>query len=218
MIPIIPAILPKSFRDLEETLERLRGVAPLIQIDLVGTNILDGHDALPLWEEFDFEIDIMLQGALGAAQACIDIGASRIIIHADSQNAREALELLQPMRADENFPISVGIALRSHDTAAALVPFENLFDFVQVMGIDRVGRQGEPPDPHRAEIALIEELRKQFPDLDIQVDGAVAPHVSELVEAGANRLVVGSAIVHADDPAAVYKAVYTEANAGRKNS
>jgi pentose-5-phosphate-3-epimerase len=85
-------------------------------------------------------------------------------------------------------------------------------DFVQVMGIDRIGRQGEPPDIHHREIALVERLRRRYPSLTIQVDGGVAPHVKELVRAGANRLIVGSAIVHAKNPGEVYKKLYTEAN------
>jgi pentose-5-phosphate-3-epimerase len=83
------------------------------------------------------------------------------------------------------------------------------------MGIDHIGRQGEPPDPHHHELLLIAELRTKFPKLLIQVDGAVAPHVRELVQAGASRLVVGSAIVNADNPKEVYKALYTEANVGQ---
>ncbi len=212
MIELIPAILTKDFVELGRQLECLRGVAPLVQVDIVGTNILQGHPAMPLWEEFDFEFDVMLPDPFAAVQSCVDLGASRVVVHAAAERAREAVEFLQPMRGGD-FPVEVGVALRAHDTSEPLQPFEGLYDYVQVMGIDHIGRQGEPPDPHHRELQLIQQLHSQFPDLIIQVDGAAAPHISELVQAGANRLIVGSAIMSADKPAAVYKALYTEANA-----
>jgi hypothetical protein len=58
MIEIIPAILPKSFAELEEGLSRLRGVVPFVQIDFVGKNVLSEQESIPLWEEFDFEADV----------------------------------------------------------------------------------------------------------------------------------------------------------------
>ena len=79
------------------------------------------------------------------------------------------------------------------------------------MGIGRVGRQGEPFEPHS--LALIERLRKRYPDLTIQVDGGVTMETARsLVQAGANRLVVGHAIFTADNPEEAYNALYTEAN------
>jgi pentose-5-phosphate-3-epimerase len=212
MVEIIPAVLPKSFEGLEHGLGRLHTVAPLVQIDLVGTNVLEGHYALPFWEEFDFECDIMLTNPAGEVQTCIDAGASRIVVHAEAITAKEALTMLQQMRGGE-IPTVVGVALRSHDTPDALSPFDGLYDFVQVMGIDTIGKQGEPADPHGKELELIKALRAEYPELVIQVDGAAASHVQELVAAGANRLVIGSAIVNASNPEEAYKTLYTEANA-----
>lgn len=231
MVELIPAVLPKSFAELGQSLEFLRGVAPRVQVDLVGVNILAGQSAMPLWKEFDFEFDIMLPDPRAVVQDCIDMGASSMVVHVTATETatlgvakgREALQMLQDKRGGDPdrpndqghpgvFPIEVGVALRSHDTPEALEDFKNLYDYVQVMGIDHEGRQGEPPDPHHKEIELVRALRAKFPNLMIQVDGAVAPHVRELVAAGANRLVVGSALTQAPNPNAVYKALYTEAN------
>ena len=66
------------------------------------------------------------------------------------------------------------------------------------MGIEKIGFQGEPFDERVLD--QIKALRKQFPEVTISVDGAVdfdtAP---ELIEAGANRLVAGSAIFNGPD-------------------
>jgi len=209
MVEIVPAILPKSFEELSRGLKRLSGIAPLIQIDLVEKNVLAGQETIPMWEEFDFEADIMLPNPQQEVRHCIDLGFSKIVVHADALGAREALTMLQETR-EGTFATRVGVALQSTDSPEALTEFEGLFDYVQVMGIERIGSQGQPFD--QRSITLIKELRAQFPELVIQVDGAVAPNVREFVAAGANRLVVGSAIMSAENPREVYKALYLEAN------
>ena len=208
---IIPALLVRTKRELESGLERLRGVSPWVQVDLVGSNYLAGEEYFPAWQEFSFEADLMLAGQKEAAEAMAVLGAARIVIHAAGDSAREALEALGQYRTGD-FKIEVGIALRSHDTVDVLKQFEGFYDYVQVMGIDHEGRQGEPPDPHGKDIELIKALRQAYPALLIQVDGAVAPRVKELARVGASRLVVGSAIIQADNPKAAYKALQAAAN------
>jgi pentose-5-phosphate-3-epimerase len=210
-VEIIPAILPKKFDELEDGLAKLKGVTSFVQIDLVGTNVLAGKELIPFWEEFDYEIDIMLANPEREVRGLIDIGASRIVVHANASTAHEALEMLQETRTGE-FSIEVGVALAAHDTPDVLKSFEGLYDYVQVMGIDHIGKQGEPPDPHHHELVLIKSLRAQFPTLTIQVDGAVAPHVRELAQAGANRLIVGSAIMSAENPLSMHQKLFAEAN------
>lgn len=212
MIEIIPAVLAKSFSELEKTLERLKGVAPWVQIDLVGKNILEGRDELPLWDEFDFECDVMLAHPAAEIEHCLEIGAARIVVHSQNPEAKQALESLQDKRGGD-FPVEVGIALRAHDEPQVLDAFAGLYDYVQVMGIDREGSQGQPPDPHNKELGLIRALRATYPRLIIQVDGAVAAHPKELADAGADRLIVGSLIVNAEDPKSSYKQLYTLVNA-----
>src|SRR5580704_16902207 len=129
MIEIVPAILAKSFKELGESLERLKGVAPWVQIDLVGQNILEAHEELPLWDEFDFEADIMLEDSANAAEACLSTGFARIVVHARYSSARMALESLQPQRGGD-FPIEVGLALRAHDEPQVLDAFSGLYDYV----------------------------------------------------------------------------------------
>ena len=212
MIEIIPAVLPKSLEELERELGKLVGVARSVQIDLAEKNILARQNEMPHWQEFDFEFDLMLEHPEREVEQCIALGASRIVVHAQNVGAREALEALQGSR-DGEFAIATGLALQSHDSPEAMEPFMGLYDFVQVMGIDHIGKQGEPPDPHGKAVELVQRLRNIYPTLQIQVDGAVAPKIKEYVAAGATRLVVGSAILTAEDPRAVYNALYTEANA-----
>ena len=215
MIEIVPAVLPHSLEELQSGLERLKGISPFVQIDLVGKNVLEGEEAPPLWEEFDFEFDLMTHDSLADARRAIDLGASRVVVHSDFPNAKEALESLQQTRTGD-YPVLVGVALPSTASLEILVPFEGFYDYVQVMGIEHVGSQGQPFDPRSVE--LVAALRAAYPDLAIQVDGAAAGHAKELADAGATRLIVGSAIMDAEDPRTVYKELYTKVNADRGKS
>lgn len=206
---IIPAVLPSTYTELEESLGRLRGVAPLVQVDMV-TPLFEGTEVMPYWEEFDFEFDIFLEQPETYIEQCLALGASRIVVHLRHEGARAALERLQQGR-DGEFAVAVGVALRSTDTLETLEPYAGLYDYVQVMGIVKEGNQGEPFD-ERA-FGLVAALRAAYPRLDVQVDGGVAPRAEELVRAGANRLVIGSALLRAENPRAAYKELYTKANA-----
>lgn len=209
-IEVIPAILPKTLTDLEMQLEKLRGTSGVLQIDLVDTNILAGQEAIPLWEEFDFEIDSMLVDPAAEISNFIALGASRIVVHADAHSARQALESVQHLR-DGSFATEIGVALRVTDGPEALQMFAGLYDYVQVMGIERVGSQGQPFD-ERA-VLLVESLHAQDENLTIQVDGGIElTEVERLVRAGARRLVVGHAIVRAEEPLKALSAFIDKAN------
>lgn len=210
---------------------RLRGISRKMQLDVVGggffsfnrswpfrdhksfQKMLKEKTGLPYWTEFDIEVDLMVDNPSELALTFVELHVSRVIIHARHKGALEAASRLDQYEDSEHpTPVSVGIALASHAILEELEPFEGLYDFVQVMGIDHIGRQGQPPCPHHKELELIRALRQKFPDLTIQVDGGVAAHVKELVQAGASRLVVGSAIINAQNPKETYERLYTEAN------
>ena len=209
-VEILPALLVRSKRDLQEGLERVRGAAAWVQVDLVGRNYMENEESFPYWEEFSFEADLMVEEQARAALAMIELGAARVVVHAAYPQAREALDALQAYRTGD-FAVEAGIALRSSDAPDALKEFEGLYDYVQVMGIAHEGRQGQPADPRAEE--LVRALREAHPNLPLQVDGAVsAQRIPALVAAGATRLVAGSAVFGVDNPAAALRELVTIAN------
>ena len=73
-----------------------------------------------------------------------------------------------------------------------------MVDFVQCMGIANIGFQGEEFDERV--LNQIKELRSQYKELIISVDGSVNEITAPLlVKAGANRLVIGSAVMNSYD-------------------
>ena len=123
------------------------------------------------------------------------LGAKRIVFHIeaelDKDKFKEFLEGLD-MYTKEN--IEIGVAINTTTSIEELKPYISLVDFVQCMGIAHDGKQGEPFDERV--LAHISGLRAIYPELIISVDGSVNEKTAPLlVQAGANRLVVGSALM-----------------------
>lgn len=102
MLEVVPAILPKTFAELEEKLEFLKGVAPSVQIDVTDgkfagepswplykddqyfQSIVREERGMPFWEDFEFEFDLMISDPFAYVPDFIRAGASKIVLHAES--------------------------------------------------------------------------------------------------------------------------------------
>ena len=66
------------------------------------------------------------------------------------------------------------------------------------MGIEKIGIQGE--EFSAKAIEYVKNLRERFGDLEIAVDGGVnLENARQLIDVGATRLVIGSAIFNTTD-------------------
>ena len=221
MAQIIPAILPKSFAELREKAESVSHAVSLVQLDVCDgkfvpnrtwphtskedsdfLKILEETQGLPASEALDYEIDLMTLDPLSDADSWIRAGASRLIIHAESTNDLDALiprikeEMTMPGSVAE---VEVGVAIGSGTPIAAIEKIIHLVSVVQVMGIKKIGFQHMPFDENVYK--RIEEIKNKYPDILVSVDGGVnKDNASKLLAAGADRLVVGSAIFDSGNP------------------
>ena len=220
MIEIIPAILPKNYEDLKDKIALVRGVVPLVQIDICDgvfvnnktwpfstggnedrnfQNILQEKEGMPFWEDIDFEFDLMVSDAMENFDIYTKLGVKRIIFHIEAIGEIE--EFKNFIEGIDNYirdSIEIGIAVDLKTDIELIFPIINCVDFVQCMGIEHIGFQGQDFDDRVLE--QIKTLREKFPDLIISVDGGVDLNMAPaLASAGASRLVVGSAIFNSDD-------------------
>lgn len=217
MIEIIPAILPSSYRDLEDKLMRVRGLTRSVQIDVCDgffvpsktfpytssadkeqfEQILAEEDTMPFWEEFDFELDLMVNESKKVSEEWVRAGASRIIIHIESPDDRGALEALQPLRDTYATAVDVVLAISLDTPIEKLETLAHLGSGIQCMGIARVGMQGQTLDSRVYE--KVKEIKRLYPEHVVSVDGGVTVlNAKALVDAGATRLAAGSALFDGD--------------------
>jgi len=217
MTEVTPAVLVKDFEELKEKLSKFVNITKMVQIDIcdgkfvpsvswpMGRNdeesvqtILDEEEGMPYWEQLDFEFDLMVLNAHKQFDFFTRLGAKRIIFHLEAETEssfKEFLESLDPYFKDN---IDIGIAINTGTDIKKLEPFINCVDFVQCMGIERIGFQGEPFDERV--LGQIKDLRLKYPELKISVDGSVNENTAPLlIKAGANRLVIGSLLLQSYD-------------------
>lgn len=229
MTEIIPAILPENIDDLREKLSLVSGLVPLAQIDVCDgkftssktwpykkgvdemfLRIVEQEEGFPFWDSIDLEADLMVRHPENIIDDWIAAGAKRIIIHIES--TPDPLSLFKKIRqeygraSESSYGIEIGVALNIETPNEEVYDILNendekgmpAIDFVQFMGIENIGYQGEPFDERVFE--KIRELREEFPDTIISVDGGVSlDNAAELILAGADRLVSGSAIFESGD-------------------
>ena len=154
---------------------------------------------MPFWDSIDYEFDLMVKNAHEQFEFFVRLGAKRIIFHIEAEGEiatfKEFLEGLDMYTRDN---VQIGIALNTTTPIEILSPVILSVDFVQCMGIEHIGTQGEPFDDRV--LTQVSSLRETYPELIISVDGSVNEHTAPLlVKAGANRLVVGSALMRSYD-------------------
>lgn len=224
---IVPAIIPTSREELETKLAPLVGLCQEIQIDTVDGRFAfpaswpyEGHESdlsrmlaegelLPHTEDFRFEVDLMTTDPESIAGTWIGVGAVRLTVHAES--TRFVPRFIANTRAlygrDKEFApdlLSVGVAIGANTDFSLIEPYLKDIDYVQFMGIGRIGVQGQPFLERTIE--RITWFRKAHPGIPVQVDGGVSlSNAARLLTAGVSRLVVGSAIWKSEDPAQAYR-------------
>ncbi|MDE2031003.1 MAG: hypothetical protein KGI58_01945 [Patescibacteria group bacterium] len=219
MIEVIPAILVENFDKLREYLAHIVNITSIVQIDMCDgkftpsiswpmgkdnqesiQSILNEESGLPFWDSIDFEFDLMVANAHKHFEFFTRLGAKRIVFHIEAENDKvEFKEFIESLDMYIRENIQIGVAINTTTPINELTPIISHIDFVQCMGIKHIGYQGQPFDERV--LSQISELRTAYPELIISVDGSVNKDTAPLlVKAGANRLVVGSALISSNDP------------------
>lgn len=215
MIPLVPAIIPKSQTELIDTLAKL-DFSTEVQIDVVDGSFVpftswpyepkgDPKAIYEVADRFTLEVDLMVKDQLAAADSWLEAGADMLVFHLEGISLAKLKDFISFA------PATVGIAALNDTSFAELVPYLEIVDFVQVMGIANIGTQGQVFD--RRALDRIRQIKEQFPQLLISVDGSVNENtIEELYLAGVGRLVVGSAIIKAENPAQAFWQLHKKIN------
>lgn len=214
---IIPAILPMRYYDIRDGVERVYVAVDTVQVDFVDGNFaanrtwwfngknedtlaafLSQEEGLPHWQEMNYEFDLMIKDPLSQIDTFIALGPSKIIFHIESLEQEKMLAYLEALPEIVRSTISFGMAINVDTDPSLVTPYLDYIDTIQCMGIANVGFQQQAFDPRTIE--QVRKAKELFPDKHISVDGAVSlANAVQLAEAGADTLVVGSAVFLSDD-------------------
>jgi ribulose-phosphate 3-epimerase len=151
----------------------------------------------PHTDKFTLEVDLMMKNPFPAAREWEKAGADMIVFHVETVDEASFEDFCK------HSTTSVGIAFHGTTTFETVKPYLPHADYIQVMGIEEIGSQGQPFSPKTCE--KIEMLKALYPHVLVSVDGSVNTQtIRDIAKAGADRVIVGSAISRAPDMTDAY--------------
>ena len=218
---LAPSILSADFARMGDQLEAIaEGGAKYVHLD-----IMDGHFVpnisfgIPVVaslknEVFNrglnliFDVHLMISNPEGYAKTFVEAGADIITIHyeacKDDTNTGRIIDMIK------YYGVQVGLAINPDTPVERVFPFVDKIDMALIMSV-RPGFGGQSFIGTSLDKART--LREYAPELDIQMDGGInLENFRDVVNAGANVVVAGSAIFHEADIVAATQAFFGAEN------
>lgn len=210
---LAPSILSADFGKLRAEAREVEPLADYFHID-----VMDGHfvpnltigppvvNSLRVGLEKPFDIHLMIDYPIQCAPRFEVTPADMITFHIESKD--------EPFRAIEEIRglgCKVGISLRPITPIAAVFPYLDLVDLVLVMSVEPgFGGQAFMPEAVKRIGKLKDEIGER--KVMISVDGGISDtNVKDVVDAGAELIVAGSAIFKHPDRIAAMRALIAAA-------
>jgi ribulose-phosphate 3-epimerase len=209
MIKIAPSILSADFRKLETEIKKVESAGA----DLIHIDVMDGHfvpnitigplvvKACRKITRLPLDVHLMIENPDKYIEAFAKAGADIITFHVEASK-----NIGKDIAAIKQHKIKPGLVVNPATPIDKVYPFLREIGMVLIMSVNP-GFEGQSFMPQA--LPKIAALRRKTTELglssfDIEVDGGINLETApEVVSAGANVLVAGSAIFYAGDYASV---------------
>ena len=206
MIQISPSMLACDFAHMGEDAELMAKAG----VDALHLDVMDGvfvpniSFGTPLIESLrrvsniPFDVHLMIVEPERYIERFIDAGADWVTVHVEAcADVTVALDTIR-LRGKR-----VGLSLKPNTPLESILPYLDKCDYILVMTVEPgYGGQALIPSVLDKIKALRAEIDRRGLALDIEVDGGVNMKTAhDVIAAGANILVAGSAVFGAENPA-----------------
>lgn len=210
MIEIVPSILSADFARLSEDIGKVEQSG----VRMLHVDIMDGHfvpnltigppvvKSIRKATKLILDLHLMITDPDKFAPLFIEAGADQISVHYEA-----ATHLDRTVRMIQAEGVRAGVVLNPATPVSVLEDILYLADYVLVMSVNP-GFEGQDFIPNALhKVRRLDQLRNEHRlGFAIEIDGGVsAVNVAEIVQAGCDWLVAGSAVFHSADPAAAVK-------------
>ncbi|MDD4179673.1 MAG: ribulose-phosphate 3-epimerase [Candidatus Margulisbacteria bacterium] len=204
MIKIAPSILSADFRSLEKEIKKVEAAGA----DLIHIDVMDGHfvpnitigplivKACRKATKLPLDVHLMIENPDRYIPDFAKAGADIITIHVETvKNLESDIELIRQNNAKP------GVVVNPATPIESIFHVLDKIDMVLIMSVNP-GFEGQKFMPEvLPKIKMLKsECGKRNLKVDIEVDGGINRETAkEVIKAGANVLVAGSAIFYSDD-------------------
>jgi ribulose-phosphate 3-epimerase len=199
-LKIAPSILSADFTKLASEIEKVERAG----CDMIHIDVMDGHfvpnitvgpfivKAIRRLTRLPLDTHLMIENPEKYIAQFVEAGSDGITVHVEACSGRldEVIQLIRSRK------VQCGLSLKPATPLAQIEEFLTKIDLVLVMTVNPgFGGQSFMPEV----LPKIEKLRKKFSG-DIEVDGGINGKTApEVIRAGANVLVAGTAIFGRED-------------------
>jgi ribulose-phosphate 3-epimerase len=210
MIEIVPSILSADFARLAEEIARVeRGGASLLHLD-----VMDGHfvpnltigppvvESIRKSTRLHLDVHLMIENPERYAQSFVQAGANSVSVHYEA--CRHLDGVLGLIRAEGAM---AGVVLNPATPVAVLEDVLEVADYVLLMSVNP-GFGGQKLIPYVLDkVRKLDSMRRAKKlALPIEIDGGVhRENLADVVRAGCDWIVTGSAVFHSADPEATVR-------------
>lgn len=213
MIQVAPSILAADFLHLEKDVEIVNEYADLFHLDIMDgvfvPNISFGFpvvEAIAKKARKPMDVHLMIVHPENYVERFAKVGASYISFHYEAarENAEEIIEKIQALG------VKAGIVINPDCPVQAIFPLLPKVDYVLIMSVF-AGFGGQKFIPESLERARtvrekLDSLGRR--DIPIEMDGGIGPaNAAEVIRAGVQMLVAGSAVFKSENPQETIKAL-----------
>ena len=216
---LAPSILSADFADLKSALTQCEsGGAHWIHIDVMDNqfvpNLTIGPPVVkslrPKTNKF-FDVHMMVINPENLVEPFAKAGADMISFHAEATNdIQSVIDLIKATGTQ------VGLSIKPSTELSSIEPYYDQLDLILVMSVEPgFGGQGYI----KSSTERVVKIKKRLTELCLQdrvlieVDGGIKLHnAKEVIDAGADVLVAGSAVFGASDPVQTIKDFYNLSN------
>ena len=204
MIKVSPSVLAADFANLERDIKTVSG-ADYLHVDVMDglfvPNISIGIPVVAAIRKvtpMPLDVHLMIDRPLRYVERFIEAGADILTIHVEAdtpENTREALKKIRALGCRASLSVKPGTP------AEAVNPYLELCDMILVMTVEPgFGGQKFMSDQLPKIRAIADRISACGYNCELEVDGGIGAATAPLViEAGANVLVAGSSVFHAED-------------------
>ena len=206
MIKIAPSILSADFANLERDIQKVSS-ADCLHVDVMDgafvPNITIGAPVVQSIRRCTgmfLDVHLMVEKPARYIEAFAQAGADLLSVHLEADHPSRIAEALRIM---DRCGVKKAAALRPITKAEAILPYIEELDLVLVMTVEP-GFGGQAfMDEQLTVVRQVRELIDRYnPACRLEVDGGVSPKTAaQVLAAGADTLVAGSAVYGAPDPA-----------------